>query len=198
MAGGLCRECHRIPELWEKADLVSDSPFRVTALYEWKSGESDFMSRLVLAHKGGGARELWGYRAELLAKKRVGALGRRSICIVPAPARKEGDVDHAYMWGECLASVLGASLYPCLRRVSKTHQRGADRGERALVEMKIREKYTDPSGLSAEILWIFVDDVFTTGATARAAYRALGNPPHFEVWVLAYRSLPCGGLKDLL
>ena len=34
---------------------------------------------------------------------------------------------------------------------------------------------------------IFADDVITTGATALAAYMALGDPPSFEVWTLACR-----------
>jgi len=36
---------------------------------------------------------------------------------------------------------------------------------------------------------IFVDDVITTGATARAAWLSLGRPERFVVWSLARRLL---------
>lgn len=36
--------------------------------------------------------------------------------------------------------------------------------------------------------FIFVDDLVTTGATARAAYEALGQPPDFRIWALFHRS----------
>lgn len=178
--------------------VVPDSPFLVKAYYEWKPGESDLLSRMFLALKDRRSSGAWTYHAEQFARQRIGELGQRPIWIVPAPSRLETQKDHAYLWGEALAYLMGAEFKPCLARASDSHQRGGDRAERALIEMRLREKYTGTLASSSEALLVFVDDIYTTGATARAAYRALGSPPHFEVWVLAHRSLSCGASGDLL
>ena len=41
---------------------------------------------------------------------------------------------------------------------------------------------------------IFVDDVITTGATASAAFKALGEASSFQVWVLAEKTLSGAGV----
>ena len=35
---------------------------------------------------------------------------------------------------------------------------------------------------------VFVDDVYTTGATARAAWKSMGEPPDFSIFCFAERS----------
>ncbi|MGZ6460356.1 MAG: ComF family protein [Bdellovibrio sp.] len=122
----------------------------------------------------------------------------QNLIIVPAPAKKFGDHDHAYLFAEGLSHALGATLLPCLKKHSLKSQRGSGRGERALLEMEIVENISKDVDFSPNTLWIFVDDILTTGATARAAHKALGSPQNFEIWTLAYRSLSCGASKDLL
>ncbi|WP_374029448.1 hypothetical protein [Bdellovibrio bacteriovorus] len=169
------------------------------SLYRWHPGESDLLSTLILNLKGPGTKSGWNYYANQFMAFMLETLPtNKHIRIVPAPARRANMEDHAYNWGEALAHLIGAEFMPCLRKSTSVHQRGAARGERALLEMELLEKYSDLSTDSTEILWVFVDDILTTGATARAAHKALGSPSHFEVWVFARRSLSCGASKDLL
>lgn len=42
--------------------------------------------------------------------------------------------------------------------------------------------------------FIFIDDVVTTGSTAMAAWYALGKPPLFQIWSLAYRARLAPGI----
>lgn len=199
----LCRKCHDTLSPRKSDEKPRHFPFVVRALYNWRPGESDMLSSLVLALKGSRQRRHWTYYAQVMAQRASSTLPPgRKICVVPAPAKRVGQKDHAYHWGTCLAEALGATFLPCLEKVpsSQDHakQREKDRGERALLEMAAHVNYSEMSGFLTDPLIIFADDILTTGATARAAYQALGSPPHFEVWVLSERGLSCGASKDLL
>ena len=74
------------------------------------------------------------------------------------------------------------------RAAQKQLSRGARRGRRF-----VRSCETLPRDASL----ILVDDVITSGATAEAAFRALGRPANFRVWCLADRR-PCGHPGALL
>lgn len=197
--GGLCVGCTKICQSLVLDEDLQVSGLSLKALFHWRPGESDLLSKQILYLKGGGAGWVWRYYAKIFAKKIVGTITTSSpLYIVPAPPKRKGQKDHAYIWGEALAEALGGRLVPCLPRVSKRHQRFADIGERSSVEMKVLEKYSNNVDLSGGAHWIFVDDVVTTGATAQAAFQALGCPGNFQVWALAHRSLSCGASRDLL
>lgn len=197
--GLLCHPCLQTLHRLRVTAPMTVSALPVQALYRWHPGQSDMLSRLVLALKGGNQREAWRFYARELSRRLALTLSpKQRLCIVPAPSSRPQTKDHAFLWGEALAESLGAHFEPILKKTQSHHQRGADRGERALLEMEAIENYTGSVDFSTKTRWILADDIVTTGATARAAFQALGSPPHFEVWSLAQRSLSCGASRDLL
>ena len=188
--GLLCRPCSEALDLYAAQPRVRTNGTQMWSLYEWQPGQSDMLSSLILNLKGGYNRQAWEHYAKLLAKKRwvySHSEISRPMRIVPAPARSEGAKDHAVYWALSLAHEMSAEFTPCLRRTTHQHQRKMDRGARGLLTLELNEKYTGLFEGYSNYLWIFADDVLTTGSTAQAAYEALGKPPHFEIWTLARR-----------
>lgn len=163
----------------------------VYSLFEWSPGESDMLSRLILWLKGRYQKTAWGFYAELFVQKRViSHLEERRIWVVVPPhasGRK-----HAQFWGEALANRLGARLVaPFLmpgEAPEETKQKDRSLEQRAKRRFILHEEFTRGFRAKSEDLWVFADDVLTSGSTANAAYLALGSPPHFEVWCLGQRA----------
>lgn len=193
---GLCVHCQALlSDYGYQSDRIQE---RLRALYLWYPGESDLLSALVLSLKGKRSQRAWDVFARRMVVSTLPNLkpGKR-LHFVPAPS-KDGKEDHAFYFAQALAKHAGGIFLPCLGKASSGNQRSADRGQRALIEMELVEKNTALSENSTDILWVFVDDILTTGSTARAAQLALGSPPHFEIWVLAVRGLSCGQSSDML
>lgn len=200
--GRLCRSCKGcLAKLKAPRLIASSTPFNISTLYRWTPGQSDLLSRLVLSLKGSQSRSAWRYYAQDFIRHYLADLASyQQICVVPAPSRNKSK-DHATLWAEEIAQIIGARVVPCLQKTKESqaaHQRGADRADRSLIEMEIVENNTKSVNLNLRTLWIFADDIVTTGATARAAHIALGRPVHFAVWALAQRGLSCGASRDLL
>lgn len=160
----------------------------------WQHNQHGFRhAQLIHALKGKqGCPFTWKALAQEFQLHHGLAVAGRSWIVVPAPPRKVGEKDHSFLWARHLAQTMGGHSLSLLKRVdSQVEQKSKDRMERQGVKML---------PLSSEIQsWLarrlkrgwsiaLADDVVTTGATAHAAWEALGRPRSFEVWALSYRT----------
>ena len=145
------------------------------------------LSRLIVWMKGRHQKQAWRHYADLFVAKRLAQdLPERRLHIVVPPHGRHRL--HALYWAEGIAQILGAQLHDPLRSENLGKQKERNREERSHRAFVLAEEFTQILTDSREDLWIFADDVFTTGATAKAAFLALQSPPHFEVWCLGQRA----------
>lgn len=160
--------------------------FRHLRLIDWTS-ENDSFIRAVLMSLKGSRRSLF---FEVLAKEffmRVQYLSslRRDhpLILIPCPS-KNSSKDHGFFWAKALSKRLNLSVQQALGPLDPhSNQKTKNlslRGDRKFL-LKV-----DGKNLSNKNL-VFVDDVVTSGATAKAAYLALGKPESFMVWSIFWR-----------
>ncbi len=173
---GLCDSCFEKVLCSISVTNVVGHPFRVQSLLEWTE-DREIVGNLVRSLKG--AQSNFAY--SVLAYELASHAELRGVTIVVPPS-KRGDRDHAWTLGSMLADLSGTELLSPFRVESGTDQKLLNKLERAALSFTLTEKVP-----SSNIL--FVDDLITTGATARAAWQALGKPKGFSVWTVACRPL---------
>lgn len=107
---------------------------------------------------------------------------KSSPIFIPAPPHKKSQKDHAFQLAEALNFYFGGELKNTLARKNKKSQKLKSRRQRGDIQMQSQEsfcQYNRPI--------VFVDDVLTTGSTARSAFQALNQPKHFFVFTLAWK-----------
>ncbi|MBX9766934.1 MAG: hypothetical protein K2X47_06655 [Bdellovibrionales bacterium] len=160
------------------------------ALLAWPAGDLT-TARLVLSFKNGffesGIRKLAAEFIRITDQNQFLSQNHpeRNFVIVPAPPRKEGSLDHAAIWARALSELVGAPVQEVLVRDSLMRdQRFLKRRERASVKLLLQSGVE----VGSEKIYIFVDDVMTSGATFRAARRALRGSRAVWGWFIAYRT----------
>ena len=162
------------------------SSFRHLRLIDWTS-ENDSFIRAVLMSLKGSRRSLF---FKVLAKEffiRLNSLSflqRESpFTLIPCPSRTSSK-DHGFFWAEALGKEfhlpVQKALNPAVFDAGQKSKRLSLRGERKFLLTK------DDSQLKNKNL-VFVDDVVTSGATAKAAYLALDKPKLFMIWSIFWR-----------
>lgn len=184
----LCQACKRDLECFEaRKRSLSAYAWPVQALYEWW-GESP-VGAVIRSLKGCNDPAWWlplARRLELKAIQERG-LGFESKFdfIVPSPSRRRGEGDHALGLAKSLSGLLSTPILDCLGRSGSGTQKVKSRSERAGLEHILLPGHRGVEKSSI----LFVDDLVTTGGTARAAHLALGRPKKFEIWTIGCRPL---------
>jgi predicted amidophosphoribosyltransferase len=198
-----CRPCYAvIRDLYSYPYLSERSqPLKTQFLLYWEPQQSDSVSFLLRQLKDHRQSVAWRFYAEdfwqaYLQKKNFEI--KPQTLLVPSPSKSPLEVDHAYLFCQALSEVSGIEMLPLLRRDSKNYdQKKKSKKQRKEITLYLREKIS-PSIFEKRHI-ILVDDILTTGETAKAASKALRGSLSFEAWVLAYRStLGCGTPLNLL
>lgn len=191
-------------------DLDSSS-FVSRALYIWRDNQaqssksSNIVRNAILASKGAANREVYRTFAEEMFRRSVAEdlwRERKDWVFIVPPSVRFSNRDHALELASQLSQLTGCSLLSqsVLEPGSKgaNQQKTKSRKERELKQFSIsrglgpaaKKRLLEATG------FLFLDDVIASGATAKAAWIALGKPPAFEAWAIAWRGLPGLGWLD--
>ena len=99
---------------------------------------------------------------------------------VPAPASNTKKPNHALEFAKALAFYCGGRVQPLLKRRVLSAQKGKNRVLRSQIQFEV---ISQPQGE----VFIFTDDILTSGWTAKKAFKALGSPQYFFICTLAWR-----------
>jgi predicted amidophosphoribosyltransferase len=177
---GVCAKCW---SAWKREGpfVLRAQPFSQRSLRRWDESNEKSIQRLVLSMKvrpRATTLRLW---ARELSLALAAEWGPSEFLIVHPPGRsRRRERDHAGGLAAAVAECLRVQLGPELIRVQERRSWGQKRaGRDARRELQFAATAT---GWKREKPIVFIDDVLTSGATAEAAWRALGEPAQFQAW----------------
>ena len=156
-------------------------------LFDWNE-ENDFFIRLFLnSLKRGGPSVIFN-KVILEFLHRIVQIRPLPIdaVLIPAPSNpRYHSYDHAFCLASSLAHLAGLKLYSPLLRCFSFDKMSGQKQKTRMQRKEVHFSVKTDIHIGEKI--IFVDDILTTGATAQAAYKALGEPENFLIFTLAWR-----------
>lgn len=132
----------------------------------------EIIGKLIHEYKYHSVRALSDVFADILDSILPNIVGK--VCIVPLPTIqkhiRERGFDHTYKIAKKLAKKRGYNVKKMLVRANDSVQVGADRDYRLV---QAAEAYTAPHATGSDCTYILFDDVWTTGASMKAAIKKL-------------------------
>lgn len=177
---GFCAFCAEELYLRREPRTRSERGLTIRSLFSWR-GDLRAHVRLARALKGREEAEPWLDLALWMTE----AFSAQSAALVPIPSRGR---NHALGLARAIGHWRGVRVEEALILPESRSQKRLNREERKSVRFEASKKFSSV---------VIVDDIVTTGATARAAWWALGRPQTCEVWCLLDRR-PCGSPWALL
>lgn len=177
----LCSDCWAQLQSEIGSEWICDNlDFPCRYLWLWQ-GKKPLLQSVIYGLKGGGLRSASSRLASEMLWSWQDRIPREPWTLVPLPPSQPTPTDHAKELAMALAHKLQWPIDLGLSRITKGKQRQKNIKHRQDISLNYR-------GGSRPKRVILVDDVVTTGATAREALKALGHPPLKQLWVLSYRA----------
>ena len=171
--------------MWQQSDLQVPAllKFPVYALFSWTEASDSVVRPVLYSLKAGRCEQAMESLANEFSWRYSGSKTQPTFFI---PQSKTGKPDHAEAWARSLSGIWSAAE-PSPLCFSDLNQAGVQK--RLTAKERLARSFTQVKNAKslAQRKVVFADDILTTGATAQAAYKALGEPPHFEVWAIAWR-----------
>lgn len=184
----LCTMCWKA---LEREYLCSENSYRIEKtlphlrLMDWHEDNYQLMKYFINSLKQGGPDFIFKRMGlEMFSRfLQFNLWNKKTFPIfIPAPSRTKVKEDHAFKLAEALSFYFGGELKELLsRKKSDSAQKSKSRKKRSLIQMESKAL------IPKDKLLVFVDDVLTTGSTARAAFQALNKPQDFFIFTLVWK-----------